>query len=93
MAYLEQQQLGLQKSQRVRLLDIFVVAPILLGAAIYKGPMPPWLRIGVGAIAIGTFTYNLKNFAANIDLEQDIEDAVRRVRERAAELNAWAARE
>lgn len=83
MSLLEQQLVGLRKSQAVRLLDVAVIAPVLLYAAARKGPMPPWLRIGVGAIAIGTFTYNLKNYASNIELEQDIEDAVRRVRERA----------
>lgn len=83
---LEQQLVGLHKSQTVRLLDIFVIAPVLLGAAIWKGPMPPWLRVGVGVIAVGTFTYNLKNYAANVDLEQDIEAAVRAVRERSVEV-------
>ncbi len=53
-----------QKSQAIRLIDIFMIAPILVLAGTKK-ELSPALRIGLLAIGVATFIYNGRNFLKN----------------------------
>ncbi len=53
--------------QKVRLLDVFVVAPFLFYVGTRKG-LPQTLRFGVVALGVATLLYNGKNY---LDALQD----------------------
>lgn len=48
------------KAQPIRLLDVFVIGPLM----IYAGTQskPPWLQTALVAIGIGTMFYNGRNY-------------------------------
>lgn len=50
-----------QKSQEVRLLDVLVFGPFLIGMALTTRP-PTLLRVLLGAVGVGTILYNLRNY-------------------------------
>lgn len=50
-----------QKSQEVRLLDVLVLGPFLIGMALTSRP-PALLRVLLGAVGVGTILYNLRNY-------------------------------
>ena len=50
-----------QKSQEVRLLDVLVLGPFMIGMAIASRPAP-LLRVVLGAVGVGTILYNLRNY-------------------------------
>lgn len=56
----------LQKSQSVRLIDVFVIAPICVYAGVkYHKIMPTWLSLSLITIGVATFVYNGKNYLEN----------------------------
>lgn len=56
----------LQKSQTVRLIDVFVIAPICVYAGVkYYKIMPTWLSASLITIGVATFVYNGKNYLEN----------------------------
>lgn len=58
-----------QKSQDVRLLDVFVLGPALIWVATRGRQLSALERIAVGAIGVGTILYNLMNYRANVKVE------------------------
>ena len=55
-----------QKSQVVRLVDVFVIAPIVVYAGVkYFKTMPKWLSLSLITIGVATAVYNCKNFLIN----------------------------
>jgi len=53
-----------QKSQNIRLLDVFVISPIMIYGA-YKSNMHPALRATLALFGICTIYYNAKNYLIN----------------------------
>ena len=53
-----------QKSQNIRLLDVFVIAPVLIYAGTQKS-LPMWLRYSLIGIGVATAYYNGKNYMVN----------------------------
>ncbi len=47
--------------QQIRLLDVFVVAPILIGAATFKS-LPNYMRVALLMIGVLTLVYNGSNY-------------------------------
>lgn len=57
-----------QKSQKIRLVDVFVIAPICIYAG-FRKELPVWLRASLIIIGASTAYYNAKNFYVNKKLE------------------------
>jgi len=55
-----------QKSQLIRLYDVFLIAPFLFYITLKKDPLENWEKLGVGLIAAGTLIYNGQNYLINI---------------------------
>jgi hypothetical protein len=55
----------ISKSQNIRLVDVFIIAPILIYAGTIK-PVPVWLKLSLIVIGIATAFYNGKNYLKNI---------------------------
>ena len=53
-----------QKSQNIRLVDVFVIAPICIYAGTQKS-LPNWLRYSLIGIGVATAYYNGKNYLEN----------------------------
>lgn len=53
-----------QKSQNIRLLDVFVIGPMIIYAGTFK-QLPFWLRGGLVVIGVCTIAYNGKNYLVN----------------------------
>jgi hypothetical protein len=53
-----------QKSQTIRLIDVFVIAPICIYAGTQKS-LPIWLRYSLIGIGAATAYYNGKNYLVN----------------------------
>jgi len=51
------------KSQRVRLLDVFVLGPFMLWYAFHTSRRLPVASFVLVLIALGTILYNLKNYS------------------------------
>ena len=49
------------KAQGIRFMDISVFGPLMIFSAINKTP-PPWLRLAMVGIGVGTILYNARNF-------------------------------
>ena len=54
----------LSKSQKIRLIDVFIIAPICVYAGSYKS-LPNWLRLSLITIGLATAYYNGKNYLIN----------------------------
>ena len=54
-----------QKSQQVRLYDVFIVAPFLFYAGNKATGLALWERYGIYLIAAGTLIYNGSNYLRN----------------------------
>lgn len=53
-----------EKTQRTRLLDVFIYGPFMIFYALSPwAPTIPLLRIGLAALGVGTILYNAKNYA------------------------------
>lgn len=53
-----------QKSQEVRLFDVLVLGPFMIGVALAARP-PALVRVLLGAAGVGTILYNLRNYQLN----------------------------
>lgn len=53
--------LEVQKSQEMRLMDVLVLGPFMIGMAMMSRPSP-LLRVLLGAVGVGTILYNLRNY-------------------------------
>lgn len=53
-----------QKSQNIRLLDVFLIGPIMIYGA-YKSNMHPALKVTLAFFGICTIYYNGKNYLIN----------------------------
>lgn len=54
-----------QKSQNIRLVDVFVIAPICVYSGIKAKELPNWIRLSLVVIGLSTFYYNGKNYLVN----------------------------
>ena len=54
------------KSQTVRLGDIFLFGPLMILGAINKTP-PKWMRAALVVIGVGTIAYNARNYLVNLN--------------------------
>jgi hypothetical protein len=54
-----------QKSQNIRLIDVFVIAPICVYAGIKAKSVPKIINYSLIIIGIATFYYNGKNYLIN----------------------------
>ena len=62
-----------QKSQAVRVVDVFVIAPICIYAgAKYYNAMPKWLSLSLISIGVATAIYNGRNFLINHNTEKGL---------------------
>jgi hypothetical protein len=52
------------KSQNIRLIDVFVLAPIMVYAGTFKS-LPTWVRISLIGMGVATAFYNGKKFLEN----------------------------
>jgi hypothetical protein len=59
-----------QKSQVVRLYDVFLLAPFLMYVGYKAKGIKEWERYGIYAIAIGTLVYNARNYIKNKKSQQ-----------------------
>lgn len=59
-----------QKSQNIRLVDVFFIAPVCVYAGIKAKELPNWIRISLVGIGLATFYYNGKNYLINKNKEQ-----------------------
>lgn len=53
------------KSQTIRLIDVFFIAPVCVYAGIKATTLPMWMRTSLVAIGIATAYYNGKNYLKN----------------------------
>jgi hypothetical protein len=53
------------KSQQVRLIDIFIISPILYYIAVKKGKLTDLDRYFLGGLAFFTLIYNYNNYRLN----------------------------
>ncbi len=60
-----------QKSQNIRLIDVFVIAPVLFYIGV-KQDMPKWMKISLITIGLATFYYNGKNYLVNAKNDQTL---------------------
>jgi hypothetical protein len=51
----------IQKSQEVRLFDVLILGPFMIGVALMSRPSP-LVRVLLGAAGVGTVLYNLRNY-------------------------------
>ena len=58
----------ISKSQNIRLIDVFVIAPICIYAGTFK-TLPTWLRYSLITIGVATAYYNGKNYLINKENE------------------------
>ena len=61
----------ISKSQNIRLIDVFVIAPICIYAGTFK-TLPTWLRYSLITIGVATAYYNGKNYINNKKLNENI---------------------
>ena len=50
------------KSQQVRLIDIFVLAPFMVYSGAKKSTLPGFLRLGLVVAGVATLAYNGNNY-------------------------------
>lgn len=61
-----------QKSQNIRLVDVFFIAPVCVYAGIKAKELPTWIRISLVGIGLATFYYNGKNYLINKRNEENM---------------------
>lgn len=59
------------KSQGVRLVDVFLLGPFMIGAGARSSTLPAWMRVGLVGAGVGTVGYNLVNYLTKRDVERD----------------------
>lgn len=50
------------KAQGIRLLDVFVVGPVMMYAGLQNKKLDPWMRYSLIAIGVSTVFYNGRNY-------------------------------
>ena len=60
-----------QKSQLIRLVDVFIIAPVLIYAGANNN-IPLWLRYSLITIGVSTAFYNGKNYYTNKTNEKKV---------------------
>lgn len=55
-----------EKSQIIRLVDVFFIAPVLMYSAYKSKDLPDSIRMIVSIIGLGTLVYNGNNYLKNI---------------------------
>ena len=60
------------KSQNIRLIDVFVIAPICVYSGIKAKELPMWIRASLVVIGVATFYYNGKNYLINKENENQM---------------------
>ncbi len=55
----------LLKGQKVRVLDVFLFAPLMIYAGVIAKGLPMWLRVALVVMGIGTAIYNGYNWLKN----------------------------
>lgn len=56
------------KSQDTRLLDVFLLGPLLIAAGLRKGPLQGWMKWGLIASGVGTIIYNWNRYKKNEEI-------------------------
>jgi len=51
-----------QKTQLVRLADVFAIGPLMIYAAVKAEELPMWVRVALGLSGAGTIVYNGVNY-------------------------------
>jgi hypothetical protein len=59
-----------QKSQNIRLIDVFFIAPVCVYAGLKAKELPNWVRASLVLIGLSTFYYNGKNYLINKSKEK-----------------------
>lgn len=59
------------KGQNVRLLDVFVIGPLMIYGGVTKSNLPKLLRFGLATIGVGTIFYNGRNYLLNKEKEKE----------------------
>jgi hypothetical protein len=54
-----------QKSQAIRVIDVFVIAPICVYAGLKGKTLPKFIQLSLIVIGVSTFYYNGKNYLKN----------------------------
>lgn len=52
----------IQKTQAVRLADVFAIGPLMIYAATKTEDLPMWVRVALGLCGAGTIAYNGVNY-------------------------------
>ena len=55
----------ISKSQFIRLLDVFIIAPFIIYVAYRNKSLTDWEKIGLYIIGVATLYYNGKNYLKN----------------------------
>jgi len=53
------------KSQTIRLIDVFFIAPLLIYSGVQAKTLPMWIRASLVAVGAATAIYNGKNYLKN----------------------------
>lgn len=53
--------------QKIRLIDVFVLAPFMVYAGAIKSNLPVMARIGLVVSGVATFVYNGSNYIKNLN--------------------------
>ena len=53
------------KSQFVRLLDMFLFGPAMIAIGLWKSNLPMWLKMTSIIMGLGTIIYNANNYLIN----------------------------
>lgn len=61
------------KSQEVRLLDVFLLGPFMFLAGARSSSLPPWMRVGLVGGGVATVGYNLANYLKKREVQRDPE--------------------
>ena len=56
------------KTQRVRAVDVIILGPFMSWYALQPGPLPKWARLIMFLSGLGTIVYNQANYRAQADL-------------------------
>lgn len=52
----------IQKTQMIRLADVFLIGPFVIAAGLRKSDLPALFRVGLILVGVGTIGYNLFNY-------------------------------
>lgn len=61
----------LQKSQWIRLLDVFLLGPALIVVGFKMKNLPTWVKLGFIYAGTTTIYYNARNYQINYKLSQE----------------------